>query len=82
MKTEYQIKILKDMEVIDGEKIRKHKADKEAKKAITKKLKPIRRRLRANEIMIVNLQKRIMSTHQKVREDKLLLLKIWGGIAG
>ena len=75
VKTEYQIKILKETEAIRFEKIRKHKLDKESKKAMTKKLKPIKRRIRDNEKMIVDLQKRIMSTHQRVREDKLLLLK-------
>ena len=80
MKTEYQIKILKEMEALRLEKIRKHKEDKESKKLMTKKLKPIKRRIRENEKMIIHLQKRIMSTHQMVREDKLLLLKT--GVGG
>ena len=76
VKTEYQIKILKENVRLSIEEARKHKLDNEAKKAMTKKLKPIRRRIKYNEKMIISLHERIMSAHQKVREDRLLLLKM------
>lgn len=72
IKTEYQEKIEKEMERLRIEKARQHKIDKENKKAMTAKLKLIKRRIRETE-------KRIMKLHQRVREDRLLLLKIRGG---